>query len=191
MTRNRAPANDDPRRHLALTKPSAWIERFAGLVAAGGPVLDVACGGGRHARLFLARGHPVTAVDRDISALDNLGDRPDLQRLQVNLEDGRPFPLAGRRFAGIVVTNYLYRPLFPALIAALAPGGVLLVETFAQGNERFGRPRNPDHLLHPGELLEVVHGALRVLAYEDLVVDKPRPAAVQRICARKEAEAAA
>ncbi len=189
MTTSRVPAYDDSRRHLALTTPSAWVERFAALVPAGGPVLDLACGGGRHTRLFLARGHPVTAVDRDVSALDDLGERADLQRLQADLEDGRPFPLAGRRFAGIVVTNYLYRPLFPALIAALAPGGVLLMETFAQGNERFGRPRNPDHLLRPGELLEVVRGLLRVIAYEDVIVDTPRPAAVQRICARKEGSA--
>jgi len=184
-----APPSNDPRRHLALTEPSAWVERFAGLIAPGGPILDVACGGGRHTRLFLARGHPVTAVDIDLSALDDLGERPDLERLQTDLEDGGPFPLAGRRFAGIIVTNYLYRPLFPALIAALAPGGVLIMATFAQGNERFGRPRNPDHLLRPGELLEAVRGVLRVLAYEDLLVEHPRPAAVQRICARNEVEA--
>ena len=178
------PPSGDSRRHLALTEPSPWVVRFAGLVAPGGSVLDVACGGGRHTRLFLTRGHPVTAVDRDVSALADLGTRPDLQRLEFDLEDGRPFPLAGDQFSGIVVANYLHRPLFPALIAALAPGGILIFETFAQGNERFGRPRNPDHLLRPGELLDAVRGALRVLAYEDLVIERPRPAAVQRICAQ-------
>lgn len=187
MSEHRAPPNTDPRRHLALTAPSAWVERFAGLVPVGGPVLDVACGGGRHTRLFLTRGHPVTAVDRDISALEDLGARADLERLQVDLEDGRPFPLAGRRFAGVVVTNYLHRPLFPTLIETIVPGGVLIYETFVLGNERFGRPSNPDHLLRPGELLEVVRGALRVVAYEDVLVDTPRPAMVQRICARNEA----
>jgi len=181
------PPGRDPRRHLALTEPSPWVARFAGLVPAGGPVLDVACGGGRHTRLFLARGHPVTAIDIDVSALDDLGERPDLERMQADLEDGHPFPLAGRRFAGIVVANYLHRPLFPALIEAVAPGGVLIYETFAQGNERFGKPRNPDHLLRPGELLGAVAGIMRVLAYEDLVVDRPKPAAIQRLCARKEA----
>ena len=186
MSQHKAPPSSDPRRHLALTAPSAWIERFAGLVPAGGPVLDVACGGGRHTRLFLDRGHPVTAIDRDMSALDDLGTRPDLERLQADLEDGSRFPLAGRHFAGIVVTNYLYRPLLPALIAAVAPEGVLIYETFAEGNERFGRPGNPDHLLRHGELLEVVRGALRVVAYEDMLVDQPRPAAVQRICACNE-----
>lgn len=187
MSKHKAPPNNDSRRHLGLTAPSAWIERFAGLVPNRGPVLDVACGGGRHTRLFLDRGHPVTAIDRDISALDDLATRTELERLQADLEDGSPFPLAGRHFAGVVVTNYLHRPLFPALIAAVAPGGVLIYETFVLGNERYGRPSNPDHLLRPGELLEVVRGALRVVAYEDLIVEQPRPAAVQRICARNEA----
>jgi SAM-dependent methyltransferase len=161
------------------TPPSLWITRFAELVPAG-PVLDVACGGGRHTRLFLERGHAVTAVDRDTSRLDPT-DR--LEIVQTGLEDGRDFPLAGRSFAGVVVTNYLFRPLFPLLVACVAPGGALLYETFALGNERFGHPSNPDYLLAPGELLDAVHGELRVVAYEDVVVDEPRPAAVQRIAA--------
>lgn len=172
-------------------EPSPWVVRFASRVPAAGPVLDLACGGGRHARLFLARGHPVTAVDIDVSGLADLAAEPGLDILQADLEDGRPFPLAGRRFAGVVVANYLYRPLLPALVAAVAPGGALIYETFAKGNERIGRPRNPAHLLDPGELLEAVRGRLRVIAYEDLVVETPRPAAVQRICALNEAEAAA
>jgi SAM-dependent methyltransferase len=157
-------------------------------VPAGGPVLDLACGAGRHVRLFLERGHPVTAVDRDLSGIADTIGRPGLETLEVDLEDGRPFPLAGRRFAGVIVTNYLYRPLFPALIAAVAPGGALIYETFAKGNEGFGRPRRPEHLMNPGELLEAVHGKLRVRAYEDLIVEVPRPAAIQRICAVNEAE---
>ena len=165
--------------------------RFAGRVPDGGPVLDLACGGGRHTRLFLARGHPVTAIDRDLSGIAELtgapGGAPGLEMLEVDLEDGGPFPLAGRRFAGVVVTNYLYRPLFPALVAAVAPGGVLIYETFARGNERFGRPRNPDHLAKPGELLEAVRGKLRVVAYEDLIEQTPKPAARQRLCAVNEA----
>ena len=173
--------------HPHAPAPSAWVTRFAGLVRAGGTVLDLACGAGRHSRLFLKRGHRVIAIDIDLSEIADLADRPGLQAVQADLEDGRPFPLAGRRFAGIVVTNYLYRPLFPALIEALEPGGVLIYETFAKGNERFGRPRNPDHLLDPGELLEAVRGRLRVRAYEDLTVKDPRPKAIQRICAVKEA----
>ena len=179
----------EPPRHWALREPSAWVCRFAGYVPAGGRVLDLACGAGRHSRLFLERGHPVVAVDRDLSGLGDLAGRPGLDTLEADLEDGRPFPFAGQEFAGVVVTNYLYRPLLPALVDAVAPGGVLIYETFARGNERFGRPRNPDHLAKPGELLEMVRGTLRVLAYEDLTVERPKPAAVQRICAvRAESE---
>ncbi len=171
--------------------PSPWVLRFAGRVPEAGPVLDLACGMGRHTRLFLARGHPVTAIDRDLSGIADLTgaprlEGPGLETLEVDLEDGSPFPLAGRRFAGVVVTNYLYPPLFPALVAALAPGGVLIYETFARGNENFGRPRNPDHLAKPGELLEAVRGKLRVLAYEDLIDQAPKPAARQRLCAVNE-----
>ena len=174
--------------HSGPSEPSAWVRRFAPYVPAGGPVLDLACGAGRHVRLFLERGHPVTAVDLDLSGIADMIGRPGLEALEIDLEDGRRFPLAGRRFAGVVVTNYLYRPLFPALIAAVAPGGTLIYETFAKGNEAFGRPRRPAHLMNPGELLEAVRGQLRVRAYEDLIVEAPRPAAIQRICAVSEAQ---
>ena len=173
-------------RHLALRDPSPWVRRFAERVPAGARVLDLACGGGRHTRLFLDLGHPVLALDQDVSWLADLAGRAGLETLKVDMEDGRPFPLAGQRFAGVVVTNYLYRPLLPALVEAVAPGGVLIYETFARGNERFGRPSNPDHLLEAGELLEAVRGALRILAYEDLDFERPKPAAVQRICAERE-----
>ena len=167
-------------------KASAWIRRFAGRVPSGGAVLDLACGKGRHSQLFLDLGHPVTAIDRDVSGLSSLAGREGLEVLEADLEDGSAFPLAGRQFAGVAVTNYLYRPLFPALLDTLAPAGCLIYETFARGNERFGRPRNPDHLLAPGELLEAVRGRLRVVAYEDLEIAEPKPAAVQRICALRE-----
>ncbi len=167
--------------------PSPWVLRFAGRVPEAGPVLDLACGMGRHTRLFLARGHPVTAIDRDLSGIADLAGAPGLETIEADLEDGGPSPLAGRRFAGIVVTNYLYRPLFPALVAAVAPGGVLIYETYARGNANFGRPRNPDHLTKPGELLEAVRGRLRVVAYEDLIDQAPKPAARQRLCAVNEA----
>lgn len=165
---------------------SAWIRRFAPLLPAGGPVLDLACGSGRHLRLLLALGHPVTGLDRDLSGVADLAETPGVSLLRADLEGGGAFPLAGSRFAGVVVANYLHRPLLPALVQAVAPGGLLLYETFARGNERFGRPRNPDFLLRAGELLEAVRGKLRVLAYEDLEVAEPRPAAVQRIAARRE-----
>ncbi len=170
--------------HTALP-PSPWVVRFAPLVPQGGPVLDLAAGGGRHTCLFLERGHRVTAVDRDTAVLTTLAG-PLLETIAADLEDGRPWPLAGRRFAGIVATNYLHRPLFPVLIEALAPGGALIYETFAAGNERFGKPSNPDFLLRPGELLDAVRGRLRVVAYEDIEVSAPKPAMVQRLAARAE-----
>jgi SAM-dependent methyltransferase len=168
--------------HVALP-PSSWVVRFAPSVRAGGIVLDLAAGGGRHARLFLERGHKVVAIDRDTTALARL-NLPDLETITADLENGGPWPLANRRFAGVVVTNYLHRPLFPHLLAALEPGGVLIYETFALGNERFGKPSNPDFLLRPGELLQVTRDRLRVLAYEDLEVSEPKPAMVQRLAAR-------
>jgi SAM-dependent methyltransferase len=162
--------------------PSAWVARWAGRLAAGSRVLDLACGGGRHARYFAARGHPVEAVDRDAAALTALAGMKGVATCCADLESG-PWPYEGQRFGGIVVTNYLHRPLFPRLLESLAPAGVLVYETFAAGNERYGRPSNPDFLLRPGELLEVVRGRLRVLAYEDLTVSEPKPACVQRLCA--------
>lgn len=162
---------------------SLWVARFADLVPAGGRVLDVACGAGRHARSFLQQGHPVTVVDRDTSGVADLGEHPDVEILEFDLEAGKPWPFAGRVFAGVVVTNYLWRPILADIVASVAPGGVLLYETFARGNEQFGHPRNPDFLLRPGELLDAVRGELRVAAYEDRIVEEPAPKAVQRIAA--------
>jgi SAM-dependent methyltransferase len=163
-------------------RPSAWVLRFAPLIAPGGAVLDLACGGGRHARFFLAAGHPVTAVDRDLAGLGDLTGASGLEPVEADLE-GAAWPLPGRRFAAAIVANYLWRPLFPDILASLEPQGVLLYETFARGNERFGRPRNPDFLLGPGELLELVRGRLHVVAYETGITAPPREAAVQRLAA--------
>ncbi len=170
--------------HPYPTEPSAWVMRFAALIPANGTVLDVTCGGGRHTRWLLERGHGVATIDRDVSAVEDLADRAEV--VQADLEDGSPWPFQGRRFDGVVVANYLWRPLFPQLFDWLAPGGVLIYETFGRGNERFGRPRNPDHLLAHGELLEMVHGKLQVVAYEEGIT--PKPAVVQRICAVKSDE---
>lgn len=147
------------------------------------PVLDVAAGGGRHTRLFLARGHPVTALDRDTSRLADLRATSGLEIVEADLEDGSPWPLPGRRFGAVIATNYLWRPLLPTLIAAVAADGILLYETFGVGNEVHGPPRNPAFLLAPGALLEAVHGELQVVAYEHGFVAHPRPAVRQRICA--------
>ena len=165
--------------------PSPWIVRFAPLVAAGAPVLDLACGRGRHARVFLERGHPVTAVDVDVSGLDDLRGEGGLEVIRADLENGSPWPLAGRRFGAVVVTNYLWRPLFPDILAAIEAEGVLLYETFAAGNEAYGRPTKPDFLLRPAELIELVQGRLQVVAYEHGYIEQPRPMVRQRICALK------
>jgi SAM-dependent methyltransferase len=165
-----------------LNTPSAWVLRWAGLAPAACKVLDVACGSGRHSRLFAGQGHTVEAVDRDAAALAGLAGAPNIVTRCADLESS-PWPYAGRVFGAVVVTNYLHRPLFPCLLDALAPGGLLIYETFALGNERYGRPSNPDFLLKPGELLDLARGRLRVLAYEDLIVESPKPAMLQRICA--------
>ena len=162
---------------------SPWVSRFAATVPAG-EVLDLACGSGRHARLFASKGHPVLALDRDPQALA-LAAGPGITTLEIDLEsEGAGWPFAAGRFAGIVVTNYLHRPLFADLVKSLAPNGVLIYETFALGNEAFGKPSNPAFLLRPGELLELAgQGGLNVLAFEDGVVARPKPARVQRLCA--------
>ncbi len=144
-------------------------------------MLDLAAGGGRHTRLLLELGYRVLAVDRDIAALADLAGKPGLEIVERDLEDGRAWSL-GEGFDGIIVTNYLHRPLFTALCGALAPGGILLYETFAVGNERFGRPSNPDFLLRPNELLQAFPD-LALIAFEQGVVEAPKPAVVQRIAA--------
>jgi len=169
-------------QHDSIERPSAWVARFVPLMPAG-ETLDLACGGGRHARLLAAAGHAVLALDRDVAAVTALG-LPDVLPFRHDLEaEGSAWPFAPGRFAGIVVTNYLHRPLFPRLLDSLAPGGVLVYETFAAGNARFGKPSRQAFLLEPGELLDVVRPALRVIAFEDGYTALPRPAMVQRICA--------
>ncbi len=164
--------------------PSPWVVRFAPLVAIGGRVLDLACGGGRHGRLFLESGHPVTFLDRDLSGVADLRGDDRAELIEADIENG-PWLLAGRPFGGIVVTNYLWRPLFPQIAAALAPGGVLIYETFMRGNERFGKPSNPDFLLRPDELFDWCREAgLTVRAFEQ---GEETNAVRQRICAVKPA----
>lgn len=172
-------------RHPHHQTPSEWVMRWMHLIVPGGTVLDVACGEGRHARALAARGYQVCAVDRDAEALACLAGVNGVTTLCADLE-GAPWPYGGQSFAGIVVTNYLHRPLMPRLMDSLAVPGVLIYETFAVGHERYGRPSNPDHLLKAGELLDMVRGRLRVMAYEQVVTTLPRPSIVQRICATRE-----
>jgi SAM-dependent methyltransferase len=159
---------------------SPWIGRWAHLVPAGATVLDVACGRGRHSRLFAARGCAVTAVDRDEDALESLAGVAET--IVADIENG-PWPFAGRKFGAVVVTNYLWRPLLPAIVDAVAPGGVLLYETFAVGNEAHGKPSRPDFLLRRGELL-TAFASLETIAYEHGFLPSP-PRVVQRIACGK------
>ena len=161
-----------------LPGASPWIRRWSALVPAGGAVLDLACGQGRHLRWFAGRGHPVTGVDRSAEALAAAGVPARL--VCADLENG-PWPLPGARFAGVVVTNYLWRALLPRIVDSVDAGGVLLYETFAAGNETVGRPARPEFLLQPGELLRAC-AALRIVAYEDGFLDAPARF-VQRIAA--------
>jgi SAM-dependent methyltransferase len=164
--------------HAALAAPSSWVQRWAHLIPPGGAVLDLACGRGRHLRWLAGRGFQVTGVDRDADALAGLAGLGET--VQADLESG-PWPLPGRQFDAVVVTNYLWRPLWPSLRQALAPGGVWIHETFAAGNETVGRPSRPDFLLQPGELWRAAAG-LRIVAFEDGFLDEP-PRFVQRIVA--------
>lgn len=159
--------------------------RFAHLVPQGERVLDLACGSGRHTSLFASLGYLVTALDRDVSQLGSVANLAEVEPLSFDLEGGQAWPFSAGSFGAIIVTNYLHRPVLPNLTASLRPNGVLLYETFAEGNAQFGKPSNPNFLLKPGELLDAVAGQLIVVAYEHGAVKQPRDAVVQRICARR------
>jgi SAM-dependent methyltransferase len=161
---------------------SAWVQRWSHLLPEGGSVLDVACGRGRHARWLHQRGLRVVAVDRSAEAIAAIGLPAErCETCVADIENG-PWPFAGRQFDAVTVTNYLWRPLLQTLLASLAPGGVLIYETFAAGNETVGKPSRPDFLLQPGELLQACQG-LRIVAFEEGFEDKPSPRFVQRIVA--------
>ena len=184
----------NPTPPLAAASPaspaSPWVLRFAPLIRAGSPVLDLACGAGRHARALAARGHPVLAVDRDAQALEGLIGLSRVRTLQADLE-AAPWPLAGQRFGAVVVTRYLWRSLLPHIVQAVDDGGVLIYETFAIGQQTIGRPSRPEFLLRTGELLDVVRPQLRVVAYEDGFDAGAGGAFVQRICAVRSPDARA
>ena len=170
--------------HDESIEASPWVRRFSPLIPKSGLVLDLACGGGRHSLYLAELGYSVIAVDQDISKIDSIAsERITAEQLDLELQT---WPLEGRQFEGIVVTNYLYRPHLDQLPQMLSPGGVLIYETFAQGNEAFGKPSNPNFLLKTGELLALAtsHG-LKIIAYEDIYQASPKPAMLQRICALK------
>jgi SAM-dependent methyltransferase len=169
-----------------LDSPSAWVRRWAGLIRPGGRVLDVACGRGRHLRFLKSLGFTVVGVDRDPAALAAFKGAEGVEIRVADIEAG-PWPFAPSGFDGVVVTNYLWRPLFPDFVEALRPGGVLIYETFAVGNERCGRPSNPDHLLQRDELLRRVE-PLGIVAFEQGLISAPKPAVIQRVCAVRDAK---
>jgi SAM-dependent methyltransferase len=172
---------------MQITPPSSWVARYASLVPDPGPVLDLAAGNGRHTRYFKDLGYTVLAVDRDVSGLADLATDARVIIMEADLEAGR-WPFADSVFGGVVVTNYLHRPILRRIAAALKPGGVLIYETFAVGNERFGKPSNPNFLLKPDELLKLAKKTkLVVHGYESGEVQEPRPAVLQRIVAQRPA----
>jgi SAM-dependent methyltransferase len=179
--------------HAGLAPPSDWLLRWLHLLSPGRTALDLACGSGRHVRVLASAGLQVTAVDRDAAALASLADVAGVDTLCADLESA-PWPLAGRSFDVVLVTNYLWRPLLADLIGAVDPGGLLIYETFALGQETVGRPSRPEFLLRPGELLTLVQPDLHVLAFEDGWLPGPSPEApprrVQRVLARRPANAA-
>jgi len=167
---------------------SAWVRRWSHLVPPGGQVLDVACGSGRHLAWFVQQGHPVLGMDRDAQTLAAIDLPPERCQTHVADIESQPWPLPNRKFSGVVVTHYLWRPLLPILVASVDTGGVLIYETFASGQETIGRPSRADFLLRPGELLQACQG-LRVVAYEDgfeAVSAKAPGRFVQRIAAVRE-----
>lgn len=180
-------ASDVSTRHTDLTAPSAWIERWHHGFGAGSTILDIACGDGRHGRLFLENGATVTFVDIDVSGLADLANDDRAEILQANLET-QPWPLNNRRFDVVVVTNYLHRPLFPDIVTAVAAAGWLFYETFAVGNERYGRPTNPDYLLKHDELKHSVENELNIVGYAHSLRILPRRAVMQHIAAQRPAQ---
>ena len=170
--------------HGVIADASPWVRRFADAIPKNGLVLDLACGAGRHTALLASLGHQVLSVDQDISMVESLNSE-SVQTLELDLE-GSDWPLLNQQFSAIVVTNYLYRPFLDELPKILTEDGVLIYETFAEGNAEFGKPSNPNFLLKSGELLALAQrSGLKVIAYEDIYLDHPKPAMVQRICAVK------
>lgn len=171
--------------HHEESPVSPWIRAYARYAPARGCVLDVACDGGRNGREFLTNGYRVTFADIDCAGVADLEGRQDVTIVQKDLEDGSPWPFAPRSFDIVVVTNYLWRPRLADMIDTVAEGGLLLYETFAVGNEAYGRPKNPKFLLRPGELFDAVRGKMHVIAYEQTFRNDPSPAVIQHIAARK------
>ena len=174
-------AKDPPLHTNAI--PSPWVQRFAAHIPAHATALDLASGGGRNGRWLMARGLHVTFLDRDVSAIADLAPAAHAEIIKTDLETGGRFPILGRQYDCVVVTNYLWRDILDDICEAVTPGGLLIYETFGIGNEAFGRPRNPDFLLRPGELAETVRDSFMIIGYEHGRRDIPSPAVIQRLAA--------
>lgn len=175
------------RKHEGFKAASAWVTQWAEAARAGNSVLDLACGSGRHGRVFLERGHPVTFLDKQIAGVSDLAGQAEL--IEADLETDKGWPLGTRQFDVVVVTCYLHRPILADIVAAVAPGGLLVYETFARGNEAYGHPARPAYLLEAGELLEAVRGRLTVFGFEHSYDEQPKPGIRQRIAARNDSGA--
>lgn len=173
-------ANPVPPLDQLSLAPSDWVRKYVPAIAPAGRVLDVACGVGRHANWLAQLGFRVFAVDHLRSAELSAG----IDFTLADIETG-PWPYVGEQFDAVIVTNYLHRPLFSAILDTVAPDGMLIYETFAAGNEKYGRPSRPEFLLQPGELLEVVRGKMTVVGYEHGYFGHPKPSVVQRLAARR------
>jgi len=164
--------------------PSSWIVKFAPLIKSQGLVLDLACGSGRHAKWLAQQGYQVDALDRDPIATSSMQGIDGIRIQQTDLETTEP-PSFEHSYDGIIVSRYLHRPLLTSLATILKPGGILIYETFMRGNERYGKPSNPDFLLMPDELLNTYSPLLNIISFEQGEVVEPKPAMLQRICAQK------
>ena len=162
--------------------PSRWVSRWSNLLKPGTKILDLACGRGRNSLFLASLGHNVLAVDRDATKLSDISERPEITTMCEDLESGS-WPLDGWKFGGIIVTNYLYRPMLPDLMENLESGGIFIYETFAQGNQVFGKPSNPNYLLFPYELLDMLRDKLHIIGFEQGRVNSPSRAIIQRVCA--------
>ena len=168
-----------------LETPSRWVTEHASLISAGGRVLDLACGGGRHAIWLARQGYQVDAIDRDASAVARMSGINNIHVHIVDLEADKAYTF-NHHYDGIIVSRYLHRPLLKTLALILNPNGVLIYETFMLGNEQYGKPSNPNFLLQPNELLDVYSPLLKIIAFVQGEVTEPKPAVMQRICAIKQ-----
>ena len=166
-----------------LHETSDWVRRFLPGIKQAGSILDVACGAGRHMRLALELGYTVTGIDKNLSRLEDLAARTDVGLIEADLESGRAFPLKDMAYDGVIVTNYLWRPILSDIIGCVADDGVLIYETFAAGHARHGKPCNPDFLLRANELIEAALPRLTIVAYEHGLRGGEFPKIVQRIAA--------